>query len=139
VVENMGTPPGAVALRGATSFMTVEGWDTVYTSILNNIERPQAPALVVRVETDWYAHDTEFRYVLQPGEGITVAQTIPIGQAYFVPREDITMRNCTEAEIETLRRSQQEFFAHKVEAAQQTPYGLTVSPHYLRQSRARRS
>jgi hypothetical protein len=25
--------------------------------------------LVVRVETDWYAHQTEFRYVLQPGEG----------------------------------------------------------------------
>ena len=29
--------------------------------------------LVVRVETDWYAHETEFRYVLQTGEGITVA------------------------------------------------------------------
>ena len=139
VVENMGTPPGAVALRGATSFMTEEGWDTVYTAILNNIERPQAPALVVRVETDWYAHDTEFRYVLQPGEGITVAQTIPIGQVYFVPREEITMRNCTESEIETIRRTQQEFLTRKAEAAQQTSYGLTVSPHYLRQSRARRS
>ena len=29
-----------------------------------------APMLIVRVETDWYAHDSEFRYVLQPGEAI---------------------------------------------------------------------
>ena len=36
------------------------------------IERPVAPMLVVRVETDWYAHETEFRYVLQAGEGMSV-------------------------------------------------------------------
>jgi len=139
VVENMGVPPGGVALRGATSFMTEEGWDTVYGSILNMIERPSAPALFVRVETDWYAHDSEFRYVLQPGEGITVAQSIPIGQVFFVPREEITMRDCTEAELQTLKESQKEFLRHKHEVAQQTAYGLTVSPHYIRESRARRS
>ena len=36
--------------------------------------------LVVRVETDWYAHETEFRYVLQPGEGISGSHSMPIGQ-----------------------------------------------------------
>ena len=71
VPEDMGTPPGAIALRGATNFQTPPGWDTVYTPIFNMIERPVAPMLVVRVETDWYAHETEFRYVLQAGEGIT--------------------------------------------------------------------
>jgi hypothetical protein len=35
--------------------------------------RPVAPMLVVRVETDWYAHETEFRYVPQPGEVISAA------------------------------------------------------------------
>jgi hypothetical protein len=138
IPQDMGTPPGAVALRGAWNFSTPSGWDTVYAPILNMIERPIAPMLVVRVETDWYAHESEFRYVLQPGEGITLAHSIPIGQVFFVPREEITMRDCTAEEIRTLRASQQEFTQHKAEVAQQTPYGLTVSPHYLRQSREQR-
>ena len=95
VPEDMGTPPGAVALRGATNFQTPSGWDTVYSPIFNMIERPVAPMLAIRVETDWYAHETEFRYVLQAGEGITVEHSMPIGQVFFVPREPITMRPCT--------------------------------------------
>src|SRR2546422_11083029 len=116
VPEDMGTPPGGIALRGATNFQTPPGWDTVYTPIFNMVERPMAPMLVVRVETDWYAHETEFRYVLQPGEGITVAQGIPIGQVLFVPREEITMRDCTAQEEEALRQSQWDFARHKAEA-----------------------
>jgi hypothetical protein len=135
VPEDMGTPAGALALRGATNFQTPAGWDTMYTPIFNMIERPVAPMLVVRVETDWYAHETEFRYVLQPGEGITVEHTLPIGQVLFVPRDEITFRDCTEAEIQAIQQSQQEFTHHKAETAQQTSYGLTYSPHYLRKSR----
>jgi hypothetical protein len=138
VPEDMGTPAGAIALRGATNFQTPPGWDTVYTPIFNMIERPMAPMLVVRVETDWYAHETEFRYVLQPGEGLTIAQSIPIGQVMFVPREEITLRDCSDKELEAIRNSQSEFHQQKASAAQKTGYGLTVSPHYLRQSRARR-
>jgi hypothetical protein len=37
VPEDMGTPAGAVALRGATNFQTPAGWDTVYSPILNMI------------------------------------------------------------------------------------------------------
>ena len=96
VPEDLGTPAGAVTLRGATNFQTPAGWDTVYTPVLNMIERPMAPMLVIRVETDWYAHDTEFRYVLQPGEGIAGAHNLPIGQVFFVPREEITLRDCTD-------------------------------------------
>jgi hypothetical protein len=138
VPEDMGTPPGAIALRGAYNFRTPPGWDTMYTPIFNMIERPIAPMLVVRVETDWYTHETEFRYVLQAGEGITVSQAIPIGQVVFVPREDVTFRDSTEAEIEVLRSNLTTFYKEKTAAAQKTPYGLTVSPHYLRESRARR-
>lgn len=55
VAEDMGTPTGAIALRGATNFQTPSGWDAVYTPIFNMIERPMAPMLVVRVETDSYS------------------------------------------------------------------------------------
>ena len=138
VPEDMGTPPGAIALRGATNFQTAPGWDTVYTPIFNMIERPVAPMLVVRVETDWYAHETEFRYVLQAGEGITVDHSIPIGQVCFVPREEITMRAATAEELKAFEESRQEFNHHKAAASQKTSYGLTYSPHYLRQSRAQK-
>lgn len=137
VPEDMGTPAGAIALRGATNFQTAAGWDTVFTPILNMIERPVAPMLSIRVETDWYTHETEFRYVLQPGEGITVEHSIPIGQVFFVPREEITMRQCTAEEVKTLEASRAEFNQHKAAATQQTSYGLSFSPHYLRQSRER--
>jgi hypothetical protein len=139
VAEDMGTPAGAIALRGATNFQTPSGWDTVYTPIFNMIERPVAPMLVVRVETDWYAHETVFRYVLQAGEGITVEHSIPIGQVFFVPREAITMRPCTSEELTAIEESRQEFNRHKAAAVQKTSYGLTYSPHYLRQSRAQKS
>src|SRR4051812_45814603 len=100
VPEDTGTPPGAIALRGATNFQTAAGWDTVYTPIFNMVERPVAPMLVVRVETDWYAHETEFRYLLQAGEGITVEHTLPIGQVFFVPREEIILRQGTTEELQ---------------------------------------
>ena len=102
------------------------------------IERPVAPMLSIRVETDWYAHETEFRYVLQPGEGITVEHSIPIGQVFFVPREQITMRQCTADELKAIEASREEFNRQKAAVTQQTSYGLSYSPHYLRQSRAQK-
>ena len=135
VPEDMGTPPGAIALRGATSFQTPKGWDTIYTPIFNNIERPVAPMLVVRVETDWYSHETEFRYVLQAGEGLTVEHSIPIGQVLFVPREEVNLHSCTDAELKAWEDARQEFSKHKAANVQTTSYGLTYSPQYVRQSR----
>jgi len=100
VPEDFGTPAGAITLRGAYNFRTPTGWDTVYTPVLNMVDRPIAPAFVVRVETDWYAHQTEFRYVLQPGEGLPGSHNLPIGQVHFVPREAIELVECDEAEVE---------------------------------------
>ena len=135
VPEDLGTPAGAVTLRGATNFQTPAGWDTVYSPIFNMIERPMAPMLVVRVETDWYAHESEFRYVLQPGEGISGTHHLPIGQVFFVPREEITFRECNDDEIALIRESRANFFREKAAHRVKTPYGLQYSPHYLRQSR----
>jgi hypothetical protein len=135
VPEDMGTPPGAVSLRGAYNFRTPPGWDTIYTPVFNNIERPMAPMLVVRVETDWYPHDSEFRYVLLPGESVSGTRDLPIGQVLFVPREEVTMRDCTESELESIREARAEFFREKAASKVKTPYGLYYSPHYLRKSR----
>ena len=139
VPQDLNTPPGAVTLRGATNFKTPPGWDTVYTPVFNMIERPIAPMLVIRVETDWYAHETEFRYVLQAGEAVSGTHHLPIGQVFFVPREEVTMRDCTEAELESIQKSREEFSKHKAENQVATPYGLRYSPHYLRQSRQQKT
>ena len=128
-----------MTLRGATAFQTPDGWDTVYSPVLNMIERPMAPMLVIRVETDWYPHETEFRYVLQPGEGVSGSHTIHIGQVMFVPREEFGMRACTDEELAAIRQSQSEFSREKAAAKMNTAYGLAYSPHYLRQSRAQRT
>src|ERR1051326_2694371 len=136
VPEDLGTPPGALSLRGATNFQQPAGLGTVYTAVFNMIERPVAPMLVVRVETDWYAHETEYRYVLQPGEGINAAHSMPIGQVFFVPREEITMRNCTSEEIAAIQKSKEEFSREKASQKIATPLGVDYSPHYLRMSRA---
>jgi len=136
VPEDLDTPPGAISLRGAWNFQTPPGWDTVYTPIFNMIQRPIAPMLVIRVETDWYAHETEFRYVLQRGEGMSGSYSIPIGQAVFVPREEITLRDCNEEQLTAIRQSQAEFTREKAALKLTTPYGLPYSPHYLRQTRS---
>ena len=138
VPEDLGTPTGGITLRGATNFQTPEGWDTIYTPIFNNIERPMAPMLVVRVETDWYANETEFRYVLQPGEVIPGAHNLPIGQVLFVPREPITFRDCNEEELAAIKQSKKMFSRSKAAVTLSTPYGFEYSPHYARESRARR-
>jgi len=139
VPQDLGTPPGALALRAATNFQTPPGWDTVYTPIFNMIERPVAPMLVVRVETDWYLHETEFRYVLQPGEGISGSHTMPIGQVVFVPREEVTVRDVTEAELAAIRESQADFARQKAAHTMTTAYGMTYSPHYAQRSREEKS
>lgn len=133
--DDLGTPAGGVTLRGAFNFQTPPGWDTVYTSIFNMIERPAAPVLVIRVETDWYVHDTEFRYVLEPGETISASHNLPIGQVFFVPREKITLRDGTEQEIAARQKSSQAFFDAKAASKIKTAYGLEHSPHYQRLSR----
>jgi hypothetical protein len=134
--EDCGTPTGGVALRGATNFQTPAGWDTVYSAVFNNIERPIAPTLIVRVQTDWFPHDTEFRYVLQAGEAIHAAQALPIGQVFFIPREEITMRDCTGDELEAFRQAKRDFYRDKGSITMTTPYGLQYSPFYARKSKS---
>jgi hypothetical protein len=135
VPDDLGTPAGAVTLRGAYNFKTPPGWDSVYSAVLNMTERPIAPMLVIRVQTDWYVHDTEFRYVLAPGETISASHSLPVGQVFFVPREEIKFVDGTEQEIAERRKTSQAFFDEKAATKIKTPYGLEYSPHYQRKSR----
>jgi|SRR5579871_578278 len=89
--------------------------------------------------TDWHVHDSEFRYVLQPGETISASHSMPIGQVMFVPREEITFRNGTEEEIAARHKASQEFYDEKSRTKVKTPYGLEYSPLYQRTSRRRNS
>jgi len=138
VPEDFGTPPGAITLRGAYNFKTPKGWDTTYGPVLNMIDPPLAPMLVVRIETDWYAHHSEFRYVMQPGQGLPGSHSLPIGQVHFVPREEIELRDVTAQELEQIKKSREEFSRDKVQHRETTRFGLVYSPHYTRQSRAHR-
>lgn len=136
IPEDLHTPSGAVTLRGSTNFRTPFGWDSVYVPVLNQIDRPQAPMLVIRVETDWYPHESEFRYVLQPGQVFPGGHNMPIGQVFFIPRDDAQLREATEDEIETMKRERAEFGKRKSETKLTTRYGMQYSPQYQRQSRA---
>lgn len=52
-VDDLGTPAGAVTLRGAWSFQTPPGWDTIYTPIFNMIERPAVPSRSATELREW--------------------------------------------------------------------------------------
>jgi len=54
---------------------------------------------------------------------------------FFVPREEVVFKDCTDSELETIRASQKEFAREKAAHKITTPYGLQYSPHYLRQSK----
>src|SRR5262249_42048949 len=93
------------------------------------------PMLVIRVETDWYVHDSEFRYVLQPGETISASHSMPIGQVIFVPREEIAFRDGTQEEIAARHQSSKAFYEEKARTTIKTTYGVEDSQHYQRTSR----
>jgi hypothetical protein len=60
---------------------------------------------------------------------------MPIGQVMFVPREEITMRDCTGDEVARIRESQAGFAQQKAAHKMTTAYGMTYSPHYAQRSR----
>jgi hypothetical protein len=138
--QHFGQPVGAVGLRGSVDFRTPEGWDTVYTGVANQISPPVLSCLTVRIETDWYSQGTEFRYVLQQGDLLHVSATQPIGQVFFLLREDITLREGSKEELAEFLRVRDRFDEEKAADQVTAPYGMRYSPLYQkrRQGRGRR-
>ncbi len=138
LTTNVHTPPGGVGLRGAHDFVTPEGWDTVYMGVLNEQQRPHVPSLTVRVETDWYAQNTEFRYVLQPGDVLSATGAAPIGQVLFVPREDVELAPGGAADVERFRESQRTYWEARSEKERVTNFGALYTYHYRDLQKERR-
>ena len=84
----------------------------------------------MRVETDWYAQGTEFRYILQPGDPFHVTANQPIGQVFFVPREEIVLRDGSQEELAAFHRERDAFEQEKSSDQLSAPYGLRYSPAY---------
>jgi hypothetical protein len=135
--QHFGQPTGAVGLRGSVDFRTPEGWDTIYGAVANQINPPVLSCLSVRIETDWYSQGTEFRYVLQPGDLLHVTATQPIGQVFFVPRDEVTLREGSKEEAAEFFRQRDTFDEEKAADQLTAPYGLRYSPLYQKRRQAR--
>jgi hypothetical protein len=59
---------------------------------------------------------------------------MPIGQVFFVPREEVTLRDSNEEELSAIWKSRDEFSREKPTMKRSTPYGLEYSPLYSRRS-----
>jgi hypothetical protein len=104
------------------------------------LNQPQAPALfalTARVETDWYAFDTEFRYVLQVGDVLSGSGRTPVGQAFVVPRTRTELRPAEDAEVEAFRSAQREFAVEKLRHRSTNAMGLEYDTAYREASRGR--
>jgi hypothetical protein len=139
LTTNVNGSPGGVGLRGAHDFVTPEGWDTIYTGVLNEQQRPNIPVLTARIETDWYPQPTEFRYALQPGDVISTAGSVPIGQVLFVPREPIELVAGGEQDQERFSGAQREYWEERHTKEQSTNFGAVHSYHYRDVQKERRT
>jgi len=139
LVTNVNSPPGGIGIRGAFDFITPEGWDTVYTGVVNELQQPAVPVLTARVETDWYPQNTEFRHVLQRGDVVSVAGSSPIGQVFFVPREDVRMEDASEEEREWFSNAQRAYWEERATKERTTNFGATYSYHYRDLQKAHRA
>jgi hypothetical protein len=138
LTTNINTPPGGVGLRGAYDFVTPTGWDTIYTGVLNEQQRPHIPTLTVRIETDWYPQNTEFRYVLQPGEILSATGSAPVGQVLFAPREEVDLTPGSAADLERFRDSQRAYWEERAGKQRITNFGALYTYHYRDLQKARR-
>lgn len=135
LVTNVNAPAGGVGIRGSFDFVTPEGWDTVYLGVLNEPARPQIPVLAARIETDWYPQNTEFRYVMQPGDVLVASGGAPIGQVLFVPRQVVGLVPAAEEDVRTFVARQEQFWTERSAKERTTPYGALISHHYRDQQR----
>jgi hypothetical protein len=138
LVTNVNGPPGGIGLRGAHDFVTPEGWDTLYLGVLNEPQQPAVPVLAARIETDWYPQPTEFRYVLQRGDAVSVSGDAPVGQVIFVPREPVELVAGTAADAQRFGEAQQRYWEERRAKDRITNFGTTYSHHYRDVQRARR-
>ena len=137
LTAGVNAPPGTIGLRGTHNFITPEGWDSIYTAVLNDLQRPTVGVISTRVETDRVPQDTEFRYALEGGDVLSIVGSGPIGQVFFVPREQALLTEASKTEEERFFNAQR---IHRVESARQarvTKYGGAYTYQDPERARAR--
>lgn len=136
---DLNTPAGTVGLRGAYGFATPEGWDTLFTSMFNELPRPIIPVLTARVATDGDAHESVFRYSLGEGQIFSAAGGGPIGQVFFVPREEVRIMDASPSETQRFVDVQRSYWAERATKEKTTNYGATFTYHHRDHQKARRA
>ena len=132
-------PPGTVGLRGSYDFVTPEGWDTVFTAVFNELPRPIVPVMTTRVETDSPAEQSAFWYALAPGSVLSMVGGGPIGQVFFVPREEVRIVDASNAEEERFADVQRRYWAERATKEKTTNYGATFTYQYRDHQKAHRT
>ena len=74
---------------------------------------------------------------MQPGDLLHVSATQPIGQVFFVPREEITLRDGNKDERAEFIRQWDSFEGEKAANQVTAPYGLRYSPLYQQRRQGR--
>jgi len=138
LVADVNSPTGSFGLRGAYRFLTPPGVDTVFTAVFNELPRPIVPALTTRVSTDLAVEDTVFWFALRPGAVLSAVDGGPIGQVFFVPREEVWLVDASPAEEQRFAEVQREYWAERATKEKTTNYGATFTYHYRDHQRARR-
>jgi hypothetical protein len=133
--QSLWAPAGAVALRGAYDLRTPPGWDLIFTGVLNQPTPPRQFTFTSRVQADWYPCDSEFRYLLEVGEILSGSGRQPVGQAFAVPRQDLTLEAATPDDIAQFRSEQATFLAEKLTRKQTSATGLQYDTLYRERSR----
>ncbi|PKN83112.1 MAG: hypothetical protein CVU47_00460 [Chloroflexi bacterium HGW-Chloroflexi-9] len=131
-------PPGVIGIRSAYLFVTPDGVDTVVTSLFNDIVRPLVTPLTTRVQTDGESQVLACWYVLKPGLTFSIVGDAPIGQAFFLPREEILSRDASPVEEQQFVETQEQYWAERATKAKTTGYGATFTYHYRDHQKARR-
>ncbi|HJM88839.1 MAG TPA: hypothetical protein QF624_04325 [Dehalococcoidia bacterium] len=139
VAVDLNGPAGTFGLRGASNFITEDGWDCVYTAVFNEIARPAVPSMVTRIETDRVAHETTFHIALHRGEVMSAAGGGPIGQVFFIPREEVLIADGSPDEEQRFATVQREYWDERATKEKTTNYGATFTYQYRDHQKARRA
>lgn len=138
LLSGVHAPPGTVGVRGTHHFITPEGWDTVFTGVLNDVQRPAVGVLSMRAETDWFPMETEFRYVLEKGDVLSIIGGGPIGQVLFVPRDEPRLLETSAPERDRFADSLLEHAMAGARATRVMAYGGAFTELYQEAQQARR-
>jgi hypothetical protein len=80
-----------------------------------------------------------FRYSLGAGQVFSAAGGGPIGQVFFVPREEVRIMDASPSETQRFVDTQRSYWAERATKEKTTNYGATFTYHHRDHQKARRA